>query len=117
MQMATEEPVGGLILQSSFTSVYRVVTRRRVLPFDYFENARKLPEVTSPVLVMHGESDEVIPFAHAGDLFAAANEPKRFLRVPGAGHNDFLAVAGRGYWDALREFTGLCVQHAAAEPR
>jgi fermentation-respiration switch protein FrsA (DUF1100 family) len=113
VQMATEEAVGGLILQSSFTSVYRVVTRRRMLPFDYFENARKLPQVSSPVLVLHGENDEVIPFAHARDLFAVANEPKRFFSVPGAGHNDFLTVAGPRYWEALREFSELCARRGA----
>lgn len=108
VQMATEERVGGLVLMSTFTSVYRVVTNRRVLPLDQFENERKLGQVRCPVLVMHGTADEVIPFGHGEALLAAANEPKRALFVPGARHNDFLDVAGAQYWAALKEFSALC---------
>jgi hypothetical protein len=108
VQMATEERVGGLILQSAFVSVYRVVTRWRILPFDLFENERKLAQVTSPVLIMHGQADEVIPFRHGEALFDAATGPKRHLWVPGARHNDFIPVAGPGYWNALRAFTDVC---------
>lgn len=108
VQMATEEQLGGLVLQSAFVSVYRVVTRWRLLPFDMFENERKLARVTCPVLVMHGEADEVIPFRQGVALFAAAREPKRSLWVSGARHNDFIGVAGPRYWDALREFSALC---------
>ena len=110
VQMAAEEAPAGLILQSTFTSVYRVLTGVRVLPFDFFENERKLARVGCPVLVMHGGRDEVIPFAHGRTLFAAAKEPKRSFWVPDAGHNDFLSVAGNDYWKALREFSELCAR-------
>jgi fermentation-respiration switch protein FrsA (DUF1100 family) len=116
VQMATEERVGGLILQSTFTSVYRVLTGVRVLPFDYFENERKLAHVSCPSLIMHGRRDEVIPYSHGEALFAAAREPKRSLWVPGAAHNDFLNVAGRSFWEALREFSELCAQQIDSRP-
>jgi abhydrolase domain-containing protein 17 len=116
VQMATEERVGGVVLQSAFVSVYRVMTRWRLLPFDLFENERKLPQVTSPVLVMHGTADEVIPFRHGEALFAAAPEPKRHLWVSGARHNDFLPVAGPAYWQALREFSDLCLAAQSVRP-
>jgi fermentation-respiration switch protein FrsA (DUF1100 family) len=113
VQMAAEEAVGGLILQSTFTSVYRVLTQVKVLPFDFFENERKMTGVSCPVLVMHGGLDEVIPFAHGQAMFAAAKEPKRSFWVPAAAHNDFLSVAGRSHWDALREFSEVCARHVA----
>lgn len=113
VQMATEERVGGLVLQSAFTSVFRVMTRWPLLPFDQFHNERKLSRVDSPVLVMHGRRDEVIPFHHGESLFAAAREPKQSLWVPGAMHNDFLGVAGRSYWEALRDFSALCARAPA----
>lgn len=116
VQMATEERVGGLVLQSAFTSVYRVLTRWRLLPFDMFENERKMNRVTCPVLVMHGEADEVIPFHHGQSLFAAAPEPKRSFWVPGARHNDFVGIAGQAYWEALRNFTALCAAEMGANP-
>jgi hypothetical protein len=113
-QMATEESTGGLILQAPFMSVYRVVTRWRILPFDQFENVKKISKVGSPVLVMHGTADEVIPFRHGEAMLAAAAEPKRSLWVPGAGHNNFIEVAGPRYWGALREFAEM---GAKAQPR
>jgi fermentation-respiration switch protein FrsA (DUF1100 family) len=114
VQMATEESVGGLVLQSTFTSVYRVLTGSRILPFDYFENERKLARVSCPILIMHGTRDEVIPFSHGKALLAAAREPKRSLWVEGAAHNDFLNVAGRSHWDALRDFSEFCAQRIDA---
>jgi abhydrolase domain-containing protein 17 len=116
VQMAIEEAPAGLILQSAFVSVFRVMTRWRLLPFDQFENLSKLPRVKCPVLVMHGERDEVIPFRHGEALFAAAKEPKRAFWVPEARHNDFLLVAGARYWDALREFNELCAKTNASPP-
>jgi len=109
-QLATEERVAGLVLQSAFMSAYRVVTHWHLLPFDQFENLKKLPRVHCPVLVMHGRDDRVIPFYHGEALFAAAPEPKRCLWVDSAGHNDFVERAGDGYWQALRDFSALCAR-------
>lgn len=103
-ELATRERFAGLVLQSTFMSVYRVVTTWPVLPFDQFQNLKKLPRVTCPVLVMHGTADEVIDFSHGRKLFAAAPAPKRHLWIEGARHNDFTDVAGERLWLALREF-------------
>lgn len=108
VQMAIEEPVAGLVLQSSFTSIYRVMTQARLLPFDYFENERKLPAARCPVLVIHGREDEVIPFRHGEALHAAAREPKRALWIDGAGHNNLDEIAGARLSVALEEFVRLC---------
>ncbi|MBX3735738.1 MAG: alpha/beta hydrolase [Candidatus Didemnitutus sp.] len=102
--LATREPVAGLVLQSTFMSVYRVMTRVRLLPFDQFENLRKIGRVKCPVLVMHGTADEVIAFPHGEKLYAAATGRKSHLWIEGAQHNDFVAVAGERFWTALREF-------------
>ncbi len=112
VQMATEERVGGLVLQSAFVSVYRVLTRWRVFPGDLFDNETKLARVTAPVLVMHGRADEVVPFRHGEQLLAAAGGPKQALFVDGAQHNDFAAAAGRRFAAALREFSELCAREA-----
>jgi fermentation-respiration switch protein FrsA (DUF1100 family) len=108
VQMATEERAGGLVIQSGFMSAFRVATRIPLLPFDQFKNLAKLPRVKSPVLVIHGERDEVISFAHGEKLFAAAAEPKRKLWVAGAGHNNLVEVAGQRFWTTLREFSDVC---------
>jgi fermentation-respiration switch protein FrsA (DUF1100 family) len=114
VQMATEERNAGLVLQSTFVSAFRVVTRWRLLPFDQYANLGKIAKANCPVLVMHGKADEVIAFHHGEKLFAAAKAPKRHLWVEGARHNDFLAVAGADFWRALREFSDLCAQPAAS---
>ncbi|HET8576285.1 MAG TPA: alpha/beta hydrolase [Methylomirabilota bacterium] len=107
VDLAVRQPVGGLVLESSFTAAFRVLTRVPVLPFDKFQNLAKIPRVGCPVLVMHGLADDIIPAEHGRRLFAAAREPKQALWVPGAGHNDFMWVAGARWAQALREFALL----------
>lgn len=104
LELAARVPVGGVILESAFISAYRVVTRIPLLPFDRFPNLRNIRRVRAPVLLIHGEADEVIPFSHGERLLRAAAEPKAHLWVPHARHNDLAAVAGDVYWQALRKF-------------
>ena len=66
--LAARLPSGGLVLESTFTSAFVVMTRVPVLPFDRFPNLRHIRRVHSPVLVIHGTDDEVIPFAHGRRL-------------------------------------------------
>ena len=53
-----------------------------------FPSFERIAEIRVPLLAIHGDQDEVVPFDLGERLFAAANEPKRFVRVPGATHND-----------------------------
>lgn len=105
--LAARRPVAGLVIESGFTSAFRVVTRWPLLPFDRFPNLSEIGDVEAPVLVVHGTDDRVIPFSHGRRLYSGAREPKRFLAVEGAGHNDLVWVAGESYWAALREFESL----------
>jgi fermentation-respiration switch protein FrsA (DUF1100 family) len=116
VEMAADEKVGGLVLQSTFLSAYRVMTWWPLLPFDQFKNLDKLARVSCPVLVMHGQADEVISFQHGEMLYAAAREPKRALWIPEAGHNDLRGVAGKRFWDALSDFRAVCAAVPGAKP-
>lgn len=107
VHLAARHPVAGLIIESGFTSAFRVVTHLPLLPFDRFPNLRTIRDVQGPVLVIHGRQDEVIPFSHGERLYDAAPEPKQFLWVQGAGHNDLVWVAGEAYWRALSNFASL----------
>ncbi|MBD1939386.1 alpha/beta hydrolase [Microcoleus sp. FACHB-68] len=107
VNLASRVNAAGLILENPFLSAFRVITRIPIVPFDKFSNIDKIQQVRCPVLVMHGTADDLIPFWHGQQLFAAANEPKRFLWVEGAGHNDVMEVAGDQYAKALREFVQL----------
>jgi hypothetical protein len=111
VDLAARKPLAGLIMESAFTTAFRVVVPIPILPFDKFRNLDKLKKVKCPVLVMHGRADEVIPFSHGQKLFAAAPEPKLSLWVDGASHNDFMWVASEQYADSLRKFAQLVEQN------
>ena len=92
------------------------MTQWRLLPFDLFENERKLGGVSCPVLVLHGREDEVIPFSHGEALFRAAPGRKLAGWVDGAGHNDFTTVAGARHGEWLQEFAAVCAAGTAIRP-
>ncbi len=107
VDLAFRKPLGGLILESAFTTAFRVIVPFPILPFDKFPNINKIKKVNCPVLVMHGKADDTIPFSHGQQLFAAAKQPKLSLWVDDAGHNDFMWVAGQRYADTLGNFVQL----------
>lgn len=97
--------VGGLVIQSGFTSAVRVVTRIRLLPVDPFPNLARIDKIQCPKLFLHGELDEVIPYRHGVKLFSKATEPKRMITVEGAGHNDLSYRMGMAnYFETIRDF-------------
>lgn len=116
VDLAARRPLAGLILESSFVSAFRVLTRVPLLPIDKFRNLDKIAQVRCPVLVIHGEADAVVPFWHGQRLLAAAPAPKRSLWVPGAGHNDVADVAGARYFEALQEFAASLAGRPAEAP-
>ena len=104
---ARHSDAAGLVLESTFTSAFRVVTRVPLFPFDRFRNHDALPDVEMPVLVIHGRRDRVVPFAHGERLYRLAPEPRRRLWLDHAGHNDVWLVGRREVAAALREFAQL----------
>ena len=93
-QMATEYAASALILESPYTSVPDVGADRyplvpvRWLLHDSFDSIDKIKKVHMPLLLLHGELDQVVPVKFGKELFAAANEPKQAVYVPDAGHNN-----------------------------
>jgi fermentation-respiration switch protein FrsA (DUF1100 family) len=104
--LAAHREVGGLVLESTFVSTFRVKTRWPLLPWDKFDNLRHIKKTTCPVLVMHGRNDEVIPFWHGEKLYDAAPGEKMNLWIDGASHNDYAYVAGTDYIAAFQTFAG-----------
>ncbi len=102
--LASTQPIAGLILESAFISAFRVVVPFRLLPFDKYPNADRLVKITVPLLVIHGDRDQVIPFHHGQTLFQVAPGPKQFLTVPNADHNDVSEVGGAMYDQAIQDF-------------
>ncbi|MCH8745627.1 MAG: alpha/beta hydrolase, partial [Chloroflexi bacterium] len=69
-----------------------------------YNSLERIARVSSPTIIVHGEQDEVVPVAQGQKLHQAANEPKHFQLIPGAGHNDTYTAGGSIYWDSLTEF-------------
>lgn len=68
---------------------------------DPFHSDRRIARVTVPLLIMHGTEDRTVPFVLGERLFALAHEPKRFVRIPGGGHDD---LASFGAIEIARQF-------------
>ncbi len=109
VDLAVSLPCRALVLEAPFTSVPDMA--RVLLPFfprsfvrTQYDNLAKVRNLRVPLLVLHGERDEVVPFAQGRRVFEAAPAPKRFYAIPGAGHNDTYLVGGDAYWSAVAEF-------------
>ena len=69
-----------------------------------YNTRAKIPRVRAPLLIIHGDRDEIIPFEMGRALFDAAAASKSFWPVAGAGHNDIVETAGPAYRERLRSF-------------
>jgi uncharacterized protein len=99
LDLALERPPAGLVLLSAFTGV-RELSRLHyplipaaIVP-DAYPTVRRIQELRAPLLVLHGDGDEIVPLSQGRDLFEAAPEPKRMHVFPGRGHNDLVTLAG-----------------------
>ena len=97
VQIASETPPAALILEAPFTSLTKVAFEKvpyipvPLLIRDRFDSLSKIAGIHAPLLVIHGDRDRTVRVEHGHRLLAAANEPKRGLFVPDAGHADLYA--------------------------
>jgi fermentation-respiration switch protein FrsA (DUF1100 family) len=108
IDLASKNPCAGVILEAPFNSAAQVaagiVPVLGPLVMRMFDSKRKIGGIHAPILFLHGDRDEVIPYRLGRDLYEAAPEPKEFWRVEGAGHNDLVEVAGNLYRERLTKF-------------
>jgi uncharacterized protein len=108
-ELAAREPVAGLILQSTFTSMTDLGAELfpwlpvRLVSTIKYDTRAKLPKLRVPVLILHSRQDDLIAFHHAEQNFAAANEPK-FLRELSGAHNEALLASRPALLSAMVEF-------------
>lgn len=92
--LAMDSRFQAAVLEAPFTSVSaRAAEIYRIFPAqwmvkDRFDSLSKINRVVSPVLILHGTLDTIVPVTHGKKLFAAANEPKQIVLLENAGHND-----------------------------
>jgi fermentation-respiration switch protein FrsA (DUF1100 family) len=110
VQLAAEKSCRALILESPYVSTVAVASERfplfpvSLVMQDQFRSDRFIGKVHVPVLVVHGDRDSVIPFAHGPRLFAMANQPKTFVRMPGSEHSTLVVD---GMYDHIFRFLGV----------
>ncbi len=97
-----------LILESTFTSVPDMGARQfpflpvKLLARIRYNTENRLPQVSTPILIIHSPNDEIIPYSHGRRLFEVAPKPKEFLQISG-GHNEGFIISGN-YEAGLRAF-------------
>lgn len=107
--LAEKHPPRALILESSFTSVpdmaIKLFKTRWVGSLSQYQynSLERIGRIHCPILVIHSPDDGLIPFEQGERLFAAADEPKQFLKIQG-GHNNGFAESGDVYKNGLAEF-------------
>ena len=97
VDLASKHQCLGLILESTFSFLAGMFPYLPpdAIPIKYYSLA-KIKQVRIPLLMLHGDCDEVVPFQLGKELFEAANEPKEFYTIKGAGHNDTYTTGGQG---------------------
>lgn len=95
VQVAAKKDAAGLILDAPYTSMLDLARLHYpYLPADMFlrdryETRTHIERVQMPLLIVHGERDDVIPFDMGQKIFdAAPSAEKEILNFPGAGHLD-----------------------------
>jgi fermentation-respiration switch protein FrsA (DUF1100 family) len=110
--LALQDPPAGLVLQSTFTSL-RDMARVHypwapsALVGDGFPSLERIRQLQAPVLILHGDADDIVPVAQGRALHAAAPEPRRLEVVAGAGHNDLVDLMGASYGTVVAGTLGL----------
>ena len=106
VQLATEHAPAAIVLRSPFTSfvsmarVHMPWVPARWLLRDRYDSIAAIDTLTSPVLVIAGDRDTIVPFEESEALYARAREPKRFVTIEGADHNDEALTDGPQIIDA-----------------
>lgn len=110
VELARNATPNGLILEAPFLSVQAMA--KAAMPYlpigalmtTKYDSRSKIADIHAPLLILHGNQDEIVPYEQGKRLFAAAHEPKSFYTIPGSHHNDTYAVGGEAYFHAIRDF-------------
>jgi alpha-beta hydrolase superfamily lysophospholipase len=106
-------PMSGLILQSGFASMKRIgehmmpflkVYPKWLYPKVHLDTERTLSKAHPPLLILHGQRDEVIPYEHAEILYKAARGIKRLVCLPHSMHRFIWHTDQELYVNAVSEF-------------
>ena len=106
--LATQRRLMGIVLVAPFDSITAIGQRHypfvpvRLLIGVRYDSLTRAPEIRTPLLMITGGRDQVIPAVHSERLYDAWAGPKHAVRIPNAGHNDMQDF--EPYWAAIGQF-------------
>ena len=111
VETAVRREVYAVLLEAPFTSIGAMAAHSypfvpgigRILRTKY-DSLSKIRDIGAPLLVLHGDRDDTIPIRMGREVYEAAVEPKRFLPIAGADHDDADVVGGDAYYEAIAAF-------------
>jgi uncharacterized protein len=113
---------GGLILESSFTSLPGIARANGFLgtiasPFvtQKFDSVAKIGKVDAPILMMHGTADHTVPMALGHELYEAAPKGTRWVEFPGGSHSGLDVDAPEFYRQTVRSFADTVTKQDPAQ--
>ena len=74
------------------------------LPFTEISTVETVTTLNVPVLVIHGERDQLVPVEQGQAIFTAANQPKALYTVPDAGHLNFITIDPDTFTEQMQAF-------------
>lgn len=109
VEVARKKSLAGVVLVTPLTSGKAMARVHGFGPLAYFvgdrfNNLRKIDQLHSPLLIIHGTEDEVTPFSMGKRLYELAPEPKSFVVIQGIGHNHIGWAGHERYWNAIAYF-------------
>ncbi|MEA5448312.1 alpha/beta fold hydrolase [Leptolyngbya sp. CCNP1308] len=125
LDLAVKHPeAGGLIIQSSFTSMAEAIGHRKILrlfPIDRllterFDSLSKIQSLQVPVLFLHGSADSVVPPEMSQQLYEASSEPKQLFLISGADHVRIYQPGEQSYLKAIQRFIEFIQQQNVSQP-
>jgi hypothetical protein len=125
LDLAVKHPeAGGLILQSSFTSMAEAIKHRKFLQIfpvglllsERFDSLSKVRSLRVPILFLHGSADSVVPSEMSQRLYDAAPKPKQLFVISGADHVRIYQPGEQSYLKAIQRFIELVQQQNINQP-
>ena len=109
VQLASEEPARAVIIESSFTSTHDYANE--IMPWfpirffskNKYKSIDKISLIKAPILITHGEADDIFSVDYADRLFEAVRSPKELYIVPEANHNSVITIGGSEYREVIRD--------------
>lgn len=109
VDLAVDRPPAALVLRSPFTSLLDAARAHYGPVPDWLlredhDTIGRIGSVDAPLLVLAVEEDEIVPYAQSRRVYEAADEPKRFVTLTAAGHNDPDLLQGEELLGAVTAF-------------